>query len=85
MTNQLEENELRIYIEKIERENKLMRKFASVKGFYDEYYAEVSKVSSNKEAFDNVNELYYSVYGKYRYSDYNSFKRISNYYNNKTK
>ena len=64
MTNQLEENELRIYIEKIERENKLMRKFTSVKGFYDEYYTEVSKVSSNKEAFDNVNELYHSLYGK---------------------
>ncbi|WP_202703144.1 hypothetical protein [Flavobacterium sp. UGB4466] len=85
MTNQVEENALRIYIEKIEKENELLRKFASVKGFYDEYFAELPKVSSNKEAFDNVNELYYSLHGKYKYSDYNAFKRITNYYNNKSK
>jgi len=85
MTNPAEENALRIYIEKIEKENELLRKFSTVKGFYDEYFAELPKVNSNKEAFDNVNEVYFSLYGKYKYSDFNSFKRVSNYYNNKPK
>lgn len=85
MTNQVEENALRIYIEKIEKENELLRKFSTVKGFYDEYFAELPKAKSNKEAFDNVNERFFELFRYYRYSDWNSFKKMTNYYNKKQK
>lgn len=81
--NPAEENALRIYVAKIEKENELMRGLSTRKGFYNEFFKELKTASSNKEAFDNVNERYYNLFGQYRYSDYNSFKVMTNRYSNK--
>jgi hypothetical protein len=83
--NQFEENALRIYIAKIELENEKLRLLSSQKGFYAEYFKALITAKSNKEAFDTVNEEYYKLFGSYRYSDWNSFKKMTNYYNNKNK
>jgi hypothetical protein len=83
--NQFEENALRIYNAKLEKENERLRLLSSPKGFYAEYFKELITAKSNKEAFDTVNEEYYELFKDYRYSDYNSFKRMLNYYNNKNK
>jgi hypothetical protein len=83
--NQYEENALRIYIAKIEKENERLRLLSSSKGFYAEYFKELITAKSNKEAFDTVNEEYYKLFGIYRYSDWNSFKVMTNYYNKKNK
>lgn len=85
MLTPVEENALRVYIAKIEKENELFRKLSSTDGFYREYYRMLSDAKSNKVAFDELNETYFELFGKYRYSDFNTFKRVTNYYNNKPK
>jgi len=81
--NPAEENAMRILIAKLEKENIEMRKLSTRKGFYNEFFNELKTASSNKEAFNTVNERYHTLFGQYRYSDFNTFKRMSNYYNNK--
>jgi hypothetical protein len=83
--NQLEENALRIYIKKIEKENEKMRVLSSQSGFYSEYFTALKTAKSNKAAFDAVNEEYHKLFGRYRYSDWNSFHRMTYYYNKKNK
>lgn len=78
-----EENALRIYIAKIENENIEMRKLSTRKGFYNEYFKKLKTAKTNIEAFNEVNENYHKLFGTYRYSDWNSFKKMTNYYNNK--
>jgi len=80
-----EENVLRIRIEKLEKENAEMKKLSSIEGFYDEYFKGLKEVKFNHESFNKVNEKYFGLFGKYRYADYDSFKRMSNYYNNQNK
>ncbi len=80
-----EENALRIYITKIEKQNEQMRELSTRKGFYAAYFVALKTAKSNKEAFDNVNETYHELFGNYRYSDWNSFKKMTNYYNNQKK
>lgn len=78
-----EENALRIYIAKLEKENELMKKLSTTTGFYGEYFKELKTAKSNKSAFDNINEIYHELFGEYRYSDWNSFKKMTNYFNKK--
>jgi hypothetical protein len=80
--NAAEENALRSE-SKTRKENAIMRKFSTTKGFYDEYFIKLRTAKSNTEAFNQVNEDYYGLFGHYRYSDWNTFKRMTNYYNNK--
>jgi hypothetical protein len=78
-----EENALRIYIEKLEKENSEMKILFTKNGFFKEYFKKLKTAKNNIEAFNEINERYHELFGKYRYSDYNTFKRMSNYYNNK--
>ena len=78
-----EQNALKIYITKLEKENEEMRKISTRKGFYNEYFNELKTSKPTKEAFETVNERFYTLFGKYRYSDYATFKRMTNYYHNK--
>jgi hypothetical protein len=66
---------------KTRKENAIMRKFSTTKGFYDEYFIKLR--TANTEAFNQVNEDYYGLFGHYRYSDWNTFKRMTNYNNKK--
>lgn len=81
--NPAEENALRILIAKLEKENLEMRKLSTRKGFYNEYFNQLKLAKTNIEAFNFVNEKYHQLFGQYRYSDWNSFKKMTNYYNNK--
>jgi len=51
-------------------------------GFRDIFYEELQarrktelKISE-REVFDSLNQEYYDVFNRYRYSDYNSFKQL---------
>lgn len=51
-------------------------------GFRDIFYEELQarrktelKISE-REVFDSLNQEYYEVFNRYRYSDYNSFKQL---------
>lgn len=70
-----------IYIAKLEKENQEMRELSTRKGFYNAFFQQLKIAKSNKEAFNCVNENYHKLFGHYRYSDFNSFKVITNYYN----
>lgn len=54
------------------------------KGFIDLFNQEVKqacklhKNTSQRSVFDLLNEEYYSFTGKYRFSDYDSFRHFSN-------
>ena len=78
-----EKNALDIYITKLEKENEAMRKLSTRKGFYNEYFNQLKLCKTNIEAFNVVNERYHVLFGQYRYSDWNSFKKMTNYYNQK--
>lgn len=65
-------------------ENKLMKLLARRQGFFDYYFSECKNHKTNHAAFDAVNELYYDLFGEYRYSDYNVFKN-ANWHINKKK
>lgn len=72
-------------LERLQQENKVMKQLARRQGFFDYYFAECKNHKTNHAAFDTVNELYFDLFGEYRYSDYNTFKVATNYYNNKKK
>jgi hypothetical protein len=57
-------------------EVKIMRKLATKQGFFKYYFEQLKyqdKYKSNKEAFEAVNDLYFSLFGQYRYSSWQSF------------
>lgn len=79
------ENALQIEIEKLKKQNELMRQLSTVEGFSFYYYTNCKNHSTNKEAFNFVNDQYYELFGEYRYSDFHSFKRVLIYNSRKTK
>lgn len=83
--NPIEEKALRIYVEKLEKQNEQMRLLSTKIGFYQEYFKELKTAKSNKEAFDTVNERYHDLFGSYRYSDFNCFKVLTHRINHQKK
>jgi hypothetical protein len=66
---------LQAQIDKLTQQNILMKRLASKKGFCQYYFESLPKFSSNTEAFEFVNNLYFELFGEFRYSDYLSFKQ----------
>ena len=71
------------HLEQLLNENKIMRQLARRQGFFDYYFAECKNHKTNHAAFDAVNDLYFELFGEYRYADYGVFKNVTNYYNKK--
>ena len=67
-------------IEQLRFENQIIREIATAAGFFNFYFRQLKeeKFDSNTACFNYVNELYYSFFGEYKYSDYNSFRNIKN-------
>lgn len=82
-----QENARQIEIEKLTIQNERMRKLATRQGFFIEYFLECKKQKTNKEAFEVINQEYHNLFGQYRYSDHDSFKKAISYQfkNKKTK
>ena len=60
--------------------NKLMIKLSTRLGFYD-YYFQMCKLSETNEiSFNKVNNVYFNLFGEYRYKDFNSFHISVNFY-----
>lgn len=72
-------------LEQLLKENKIMKQLATRQGFFDYYFSECKNHKTNHAAFDAVNDLYLSLFGECRYSDYITFKNMNNYYNKKSK
>lgn len=77
------ENALRIEIEKLKEQTELMRQLSTVTGFIFYYFTKCKEHKTNNEAFNHVNDLYFDLFGEFRYSDFHSFKRVIIYHNKK--
>lgn len=76
MNQQLQEI-LQVENEKLKKENELMRTIATADGFYNYFFKISLEFKTRKEAFDHLNDLYFNLFGCYRYSCYDSFRIIS--------
>jgi hypothetical protein len=83
--NKAEENVFRLHIEKLEKTITLMVQLSTINGFYQNYFEKLRNAKSNIEAFNQTNDMYFSLFGKYRYSDHDSFKKTIHYHKNKLK
>lgn len=68
--------ELQNYIELLEKENAIMRKLSTRKGFFAHYFSKLKTSESVVDAFNAVNKQYHSLFGQYRFTDYESFKQM---------
>lgn len=74
-------------LKEIQEQVDLMRKLGTRDGFFKHYFKElgvtvdgIPKHRTNFECFNAINEIYYDLYGEYRYSDYASFYRSYSYF-----
>ena len=68
----------------IAEEHALMKILGTNSGFFKYYFDMLPKFKSQTQCFNAVNLLYYKLWGEYRYSDYNSFrKQMTNYLKSK--
>jgi hypothetical protein len=74
----------KIEIEKLKKENELMRKLSTVDGFFIYYFSQCPVHKTNIEAFNAVNQKYFDLFGEFRYSDIDSFKKMIRYHTKKT-
>lgn len=63
--------------EKLKQENELMRTIATADGFYNYFFKISLQFKTREQAFDHVNELYYKLFGVFRYLNYESFRRTT--------
>lgn len=73
-----QEQHLQAEILKLKKENELMRKLATTEGFYQYYFSQLPFFSSNLDCFNHINETYYNFFNEYKYSSYDSFKKLKN-------
>jgi hypothetical protein len=45
-------------------------------GFYAYYFNELPYHKTNKDAFDHVNSIYFDLFGEYRYSSFDVFRKV---------
>jgi len=74
MMTPAEANVLQIEKEKLKIQVELMRSLSTTPKFFVYYFSKLSEFGSNKACFDSVNELYFDLFGEYKYSDYASFR-----------
>lgn len=67
-----------VEIDKLRKENELMRQLAKPNGFYEYYFKMLKEFKTNTDCFHYVNELYQKFFDEQRYSSYNSFRTITN-------
>jgi hypothetical protein len=72
-----------IEFEKVQKQNELMKSLSTREGFFKFFHHKCKSFKTNKQAFDHINEIYFDLFGKYRFSDFSSFKNMVTYYNKK--
>ena len=72
-------------LDKLKNQIQLMRQLFGKAGFIQAYFSALPLHKTNKAAFEFVNDLYFNLFGTYRYSDFGSFKASLSRYLNKNK
>ncbi|MCO6149075.1 hypothetical protein [Flavobacterium sp. NRK1] len=68
----------------LQRQNEIMRQLGTLDGFFTAVFNMVKHSRTNEEAFNAVNDQYFEIWGQYRFSDFESYRR-SRYYHYKKK
>lgn len=53
---------------------KLMQKLATASGFFSYYFENLKSFLKREQCFNHVNDLYFELFGHYRYDSYSNFK-----------
>jgi hypothetical protein len=61
-------------IEKLQDQNSIMKKLSTKTGFYNYYYQLMKTIETEQMAFEEVNKLYFKLFGEVRYKNFESFK-----------
>lgn len=67
----------RVSLQKLQEENVLLKRLNTPDGFYLFWFENLGNFKghgTNKACFDYVNDLYFKLMDRYRYSDYGSFQ-----------
>lgn len=83
MNTPAEANVLRIQIEKLEAKVEKMKQLSNTSDFLKYYYSKLKDFDSNIACFNAVNEEYFNLFGKNRYSDYSTFRNAMHRFNKK--
>ena len=62
----------------LKRETRLMKRLITTNGFYGYYFDCLKNFTNREQAFGYVNELYQSLFGAYRFTNYSTFKLLQN-------
>lgn len=65
---------LELEIEKLKTENEIMSKISTSIGFYEYFFKELKNYKTEIECFNEVNKLYFNLFGVYRFENYQTFK-----------
>lgn len=67
--------------DKLKKEIDLMRMLNSNDGFYQYFFKICNDHKTREDAFDAVNNLYFELFGRFRYKSYKGFRNsISQFY-----
>ena len=58
----------------------IAKRLGTTRGFVEYYFNVLGRFKTQKAAFDLCNELYFMLFGEYRYSDFRSFRKSQNKY-----
>jgi len=72
------EQHLEALIQKLKEENVIICKIATSAGFYQYYFEQLKHYKTEVDCFNFVNDLYFKYFGEYKYSSYNSFRKLKN-------
>lgn len=85
MSNEQQLIALKIEITQLQEKTERMRKLSTFNGFYEAFFQTLPSVNNHMEAFEQLNEEFYQLFGYYRYSNYDSYKHMVSYYLKKNK
>jgi len=60
----------------------LHKRIGNRSGFFTFYFEQLKEFNTQVETFNHCNELYFELFGEYKYETLNSFRRSLNHYNN---
>lgn len=71
-------------LEQLQQEYELARKIGTRAGFFDYYFKKLKTARTQIEAFNEVNDKYFEIFGEYKYGGWSSFRnQIARYYKSK--
>lgn len=70
-------------IKELQKQNQLLKQLGTTIGFYEYYVENIPSYRTYIECFNAVNDLYFDLFGEYRYSCWHSFKQSKFYKNNR--